>query len=148
MGVLIIFAIIVHLIRPYNYNRFNLWQLIALYANVWVALLTSIAIFAEVSVLTLQFLLLIGLVVLVCFGMILQHLKRYGIYPSILFVPKRVNFYAKIRFMCFKPSDDILTIFSTGTKSRVKASGYSVDVLLHEPSSPSQRTERYLNSVK
>ena len=66
--ILILLAAVVGCMRPYNYERFNLWNFIAICGNVWLAVLTILAIFTEIRKINLIAAMLGGFIVMIIFG--------------------------------------------------------------------------------
>jgi hypothetical protein len=90
---------IVHWIRPYYYNRFNLWQKAILAGLIWLTFLSLINHSAEInSAVAIAFLIIGGWLILGALTLGWQG-KYKLMYPKMLFVPKELRFKEKFRFM-------------------------------------------------
>ena len=110
---LVAFTAILYFIKPYNYERFNLWQLLIICGNVWLQLLSILHEYNGYSLLQIRIALALGFFGLALCGFVLQ--KTVTKYRQWLDFPAMKNFREKVRFMCNPMSEQqIRWIFSRG----------------------------------
>ena len=95
---LIGFATITYCITPYNYHRFNLWQILIICGNVWLQLMSILNEYTSYSLLQIRIALFLVFFGLALSGFVLQTLVEK--YRQYLVFPAMKNLHEKVRFMC------------------------------------------------
>ena len=109
----IIFAIVVILMRPYNYARFNLWNFLALCGNIWLSIITILALYESARNNDLIVAIFLGFIAIVIFGILFQTLKKNSHFPQYMTNPHSKHFEDKVRFMfCRMSNRQVTTVFN------------------------------------
>jgi hypothetical protein len=86
-------------VKPYNYGRFNFWQVIGLSGNCVLAFVLLIAVFIEIDNSVAVFFSVLGMwVALIIFGVVYQKMKSKTTLPGLLYSEKVKNFNEMVRF--------------------------------------------------
>ena len=86
--------------KPFNYNRFCLWERLSMLGVIWITGISSIHVQIEDKShnLTLVTCLFVGWALLVLLGWYIQFKYRNSSYPSLLYFHKSENYADLVRF--------------------------------------------------
>ena len=100
IGVFCAFFVFLCRIKPFNYNRFCLWEQIQTLAVIWITTLSAVHAYLDNAAYNPFFTIALfaGWILLAIVGYYIQTKYRDSTYPSLLFFHKSENYAHMIRF--------------------------------------------------
>lgn len=98
-------------VKPFNYERFNLWSNVLNGGVIWLCLM-GILTEGGAPRLPILCLIFIGLAIVVFYGLLIQHKGRKGKYRELLYLPKSHKIENLFRYQFGLEKDEIKSTFA------------------------------------
>ena len=114
---LLALIVVVIFTRPHNYMRFNLWSIVVIMFNVWLAFMTTIRdVMPNASPIALWIFLFLGWLVIAAMALLLQYKKQKTTFPTLIHTQDSEFLEEQIKFMFRSTSrKEIRRIFTQKT---------------------------------